>query len=273
MSAPTATYEMELSQAVEGMIHTYHTESDILGASKIDTYRDCPKAYELQYVAKIEVPKSPAMLVGSCVHEVLRKAHAERWTPDDAAEAGQLLRDLWVRVAPHTRRDGRGEAIGRVETLATRGLPWYLRWQEGQISIATEERWRQTVPGTDIELQGTWDRLYRHQGLTVVSDCKSGKHLPRDMDSDLQLTLYSWAYRQMFGKPEDAMEIVGVGLRKAVRTVRDDAFNQSVIETVVLPVAAAISRGDFPPNTNNRYGCSYCDYQDACPAGRARRAA
>lgn len=272
------TYEAELAQAVEGILHTYHTQSDILGASKIDTYRDCPLRYRLQYVDHVEVPKKPAMVVGSCVHKALEKVHERRLRPEHAPEVAQYLRDLWARVKDSTTQEGRSAAITRVETLAAQGIPWYMQWraQGGQIDIATEHRWRATVPGTDIELQGTWDRLYRAGGQTVVSDVKSGKSLPRDMDTDLQLTLYSWAYRQTFpDKPaEGAMEIVGIGVRKVLRTTRTDEDNRLAIETVVVPVAEAIARGDFPPNTNCRFGCASCDYNIACPvAGGGRRAA
>ena len=271
------TYEAELAQAAEGILHTYHTQSDILGASKIDSYRDCPLRYRLQYVDKLDVPSKPAMVVGSCVHKALERAHERRWRAGDAAEAAQYLRDLWARVKDSTTQDGRSAAITRVETLAAQGIPWYLnwRWGTGQFDIATEERWRATVPGTGIELQGTWDRLYRAGGQTVVSDVKSGKALPRDMDTDLQLTLYSWAYRQTFpGKTEGALEIVGIGVRKVLRTTRTDEQNADTIEAVVIPVAEGIRRGDFPPNTACRFGCASCNYNIACPAlGRGRRAA
>jgi len=272
----TTTYDAELAQAAEGILHTYHTQSDILGASKIDTYRDCPLRYRLQYVDRIVVPTKPAMVVGSCVHEVLRTAHAKRWHLEDAPEAAQMLRDIWARVKGSTTPDGRGDAIKRVETLAAQGIPWYLqwRWESAQIDIATEQRWTAEVPGAGMSLRGTWDRVYRAGGMVVVSDVKSGKHLPRDMDTDLQLTLYSWAYRQEFGEPEGAMEIVGVGVRKVKRTTRTDEHNAQCIEEVVLPVAEGIARGDFPPRTTCRYGCSSCNYQSACPAmGRGRRAA
>lgn len=272
------TYEAELAQAVEGILHTYHTQSDTLGASKIDTYRDCPLRYRLQYVDKIEVPTKPAMVVGSCVHKALERAHDRRWRQEHAPEAAQFLRDVWARVKGSTTQEGRSAAIARIETLAVQGIPWYLqwRWQSGQIDIATEERWHATVPGTDIQLQGTWDRLYRAGGQTVVSDVKSGKYLPRDMDTDLQLSLYSWAYRQTFpDRPaEGALEIVGVGVRKVVRTTRTDEANLQTIEAVVIPVAESIARGDFPPNTNCRFGCGSCNYNIACPAlGRGRIAA
>lgn len=271
------TYDAELAIAAEGILHTYHTQSDILGASKIDTYRDCPLRYRLQYVDKLEVPSKPAMVVGSCVHKALEIAHERKWRAEDAPQAAQVLRDLWRRVIGETTPEGRGDAIARVEKLATQGIPWYLqwRWATGQIDIATEHRWDATVPGTDIQLRGTWDRLYRADGQTVVSDVKSGRYLPRDMDTDLQLTLYSWAYRQTFpGKAEGALEIVGIGLRKVVRTTRTDEQHQQTIEAVVVPVAESIARGDFPPNTNCRYGCQTCNYYNDCPAmGRGRKAA
>jgi len=263
----TASQTSVIDEAVERILHSYHTESDILGASKLQTYLNCPKSYEYQYVDKTEVPKSAAMVVGSCAHEVLREAHARGWGVDDGRAARDMLYELWSRTKPSTRKDRRADAEDRVRVLAMDGIPWYLDWRRGQYDIATEERWRCEVPGEDLTLQGTWDRLYIQDGQTVLSDLKSGK-MPRGLDTDLQLSLYSWALRQS-GQREDALEIVAVSARRVVRTSRTDRYLDVVMHSTVLPTARRIKAGEFPANVGNRFGCSYCDYHVVCPVGQA----
>jgi len=108
-------------------------------------------------------------------------------------------------------------------------------------------------------------------GEAVIADVKTGKRSPsaQDLATNLQLSIYSWAYRQMSrGQHEDCMEIVQVRAKKGLRAERTDAYLAHVIEDVVKPTAAAITAGHFPTNPGTLFGCNYCDYQALCAIGQ-----
>jgi putative RecB family exonuclease len=266
----TATLTDNLEELAEGVLHTYHQSSDVLGPSKISTYLRCPKAFQYQYVERQFAPSSVAAAVGSTVHQVCAQSHHRNWTREDADRAADMLHDLWQLVSPHTADPTSPTAAADIIEAQNVWLPWYLTWTAGQTTIAVEEPWRLTIPGTDVELRGTVDRFYRQDGNVVLSDLKTGKRAPRaaDLANDLQLTLYAWAGRQM-GLREDRLEIVQIRDQALLQTTRTDAYIQGVIETTVLPVHRAIQAGLFPANPRSQYGCGYCDYTAVCPVGRS----
>lgn len=257
---------IDLDRSAEAVLgRSYHTDSAMLGASKINTYLRCPKSYEYQYVQKLPSQRSPAAAVGSTVHEIVRLAHLLRWTTDNQDEAADALTKLWERVREETTDPEDPQADQSITKAADEWLPWYLHWSNKHINIAVEEGWELEVPGTGIILRGTVDRIYRAAGEVVISDVKTGGRVPteEDMATDLQLSLYAWACRQM-GVHDDAVEIVAMRGKKSLRSRRTDAY----LEHIVLPVHDGIQREYFPANPGTRYGCRFCSYEGICPIGR-----
>lgn len=242
-----------------------------LSPTKITTYLRCPRSYYYQYVEKATVPKSPAMVVGSVVHEVIQLIHERDWTLADKDSAAAALEGLWADRCGETTDPEDPAANGSIGDACNTWLPWYLRWREGQIDIAVEEKWELPVPGTDLVMRGIVDRVYRTDGETIISDVKTGKRAPsmQDLNTDLQLSLYSWAYREMSGQNrEDAIEVVQIRSKQTLRSRRTDGYLQRVIADTVTPTATAIQAGLFPANPATKFGCGYCDYQMLCPVGQ-----
>ena len=250
------------------ILDSYHTKSDALGPSKISTYLQCPRQYQYKYIDRIPAPSSPAAALGSTFHAIVSKARAEHWTPDCAGQAAEALTELWDIVRPETSDPDDPNAAAAFLDARDKWLAWYLEWSEPQDDIWVEQFFDLEVMG--IELQGTVDRVYTQDGRTVISDVKTGKRTPSDSDlgTDLQLSLYSYAYRLLTESTEDALEICHVRTQKTPQTHRTDKYLEAVIADVVVPVAVAIEQGIFPCNPATKFGCGYCDYQQGCPVGR-----
>lgn len=265
--APLSTDEM-----VAEIVHAYQVESPCLGPSKIIQYLRCPMSYKLQYVDKLPSKSSPAASVGSTVHKVIETAHRSGWSAENMDEAAALLEELWGAVRPHTSDPDDPQAGKSINEARDVWLPWYLSWQDGQRTIASEERWRIDLEtnGMVIPMQGTIDRVYRADGSVIVSDVKTGQRKPSqaDLSNDLQLSLYSWAFREMSGQAETWMEIVWMRSQETLRTVRTAAYLRHVVDDVVIPAAKAINAGVYPCNPHTKYGCNYCDHKSACPVGQ-----
>jgi RecB family exonuclease len=246
---------------------SYHVESPHLGASKIATYLKCPRMYELTYVLKVPAPKSVYAALGTCIHAVVRQAHAARWQPEDAAKAEASLRALWEQTRPETDDPDNPEVAQSLEKACLQWLPWYLHFIGPQIDVCVEERWQLELCG--ITLEGTIDRVYRQDGEVILSDVKSGARKPSqaDLDNDLQLSIYSYAVREL-GIAEDAAELVWLRTQERLRTTRTDEYLRAVMQQTVLPVARAIEAGIYPAHTQSKYGCNFCSYTAICDVGR-----
>lgn len=250
------------------ILDSYHTHSDALGPSKINTYLQCPRQYQYKYIERIPAPSSPAAALGSTFHTIVSMARAERWTPDCALQAAEALTELWDIVRPETSDPDDPDTAKSFIAARDQWMPWYLEWSEPQEDIWVEKLFE--IEAFGVQLQGTVDRVYTQDGRTVISDVKTGKRTPSDSDmaSDLQLSLYSYAYRQLSGSAEDALEICQVRTQRTPQTHRTDEYLAAVIADVVVPVAVAIEQGIFPCNPATKFGCGYCDYRQGCPVGR-----
>lgn len=266
---PEPAYRADLDEMAEGVLHTYHQDSPYLGPSKLRTYLQCPRKFEYQYVERLSRPSAPAATVGSVVHKVVQHAHRAHWSLADADEAAEMLSDLWLVVKGETDDPHSYEAAAAIKDAQDVWLPWYLQWIAGQTDIAVEEQWTLAVPGTDLTLRGTIDRVYIAGGVVTISDVKTGKRTPSGLSlaNDLQLTLYSWAGREL-GLREDVLEIVAMRAQGVQMTTRTDAYIAAVMEQTVLPAHEQIKAGRFPANPDSQFGCGYCAYRDRCVVGR-----
>lgn len=250
---------------------TTATEALVLSPSRINCYLKCPRSYYYQYIERVQMPASPAMAVGSAVHEAIQKVHAAKWSLANKDEAAAALDELWQEQLQRTADPENPDAAKDIAAARDVWLPWYLQWIEPHVDIAVEEEFTLPIPGTDLAMRGFIDRVYRADGETIISDVKTGKRAPSagDLATDLQLSMYSWAYREMVpGNCENALEIVQIRSKTVLRTTRTDEYLQHVVDDVIVPTAQAIQAGFFPANPGTKYGCSYCQYQGVCPVGQ-----
>jgi len=263
MTTPDVTAE-----ALAGVTSPYQVDSPMLGPSKIRCYLDCPARYRMQYILRLPFLTSPAAALGTTIHTVIKQAHASRWSHKQAPLAARLLTDAWGEVRQATSDPDDPQVNANAVKAAQEWLPWYLSWIERQIEVVTEYRWTQALPGTDIKLTGTIDRVYRAEGLLVVSDVKSGarKPTPAEFAADVQGSLYSWAARQE-GLREDRFETVWLRTQDVMMTTRTDAYLEAVLRSVVVPVVRGIEAEIFPCNPGPKWSCARCEFCDRCEIG------
>lgn len=270
-----ASVEDMIAQSVDRIANPYQVTSDALGPSKIGTYLKCGLAYKLAYVDRLQARPNAVMVAGSAIHETIAIAHSCRWTAAHAADAAHTVLELWEQLRETTSGEKLATADKRIELAVKVWLPGYLRWSADHINIATEHHWHAEYQG--VKLEGTIDRAYRYGGLTVISDIKTG-NVPGNLATDLQLTIYDWAWAQD-ATPADAQEIVqmetssGVPSPQGLRTTRTAEYRAWAMDSIVVPVAEAIGAGNFAANPNPLYGCDYCNQKSNCPAGQGGIAA
>ncbi len=267
---------------VYDILHPYQQESVHLGPSKISTFLGCPREYRYQYVDRLAKRGSGAAMLGSTVHKAIQRIHAMHWGPAHADEAAQFCLEVWQGVRDHSTDPDNPEIAKGLRDATDVWLPWYLTWQENQIDVVVEERFTFPVVGLSegwevlqgVTLQGTIDRVYREDGVTVLSDVKTGKRSPsaQDMETDLQLSLYSYAYQVLAGEMPGRIEILQLRQRQAFLAARTPEYLDHVMLDVVGPVAQQIrychETDWWPCNPRRQFGCAYCDYQSLCQVGQ-----
>ena len=126
------------------------------------------------------------------------------------------------------------------------------------------------VQAGDYRLAGIVDRVDESKQSLIVVVFKSGtrKPSPKDLDEDLQFTIYTFALAHMMRRPVE--RVVHCHLRTGDRFEAHrikDHFAWLLNE--VLPfVAGGVTRGEFAPRAG--YWCNWCDYRELCRAENAR---
>ncbi len=234
-----------------------------LSASAIEVYEMCPLRFKLEREWNLPREVSAALHYGAAMHGVLRTfydAHRYQRTISDDDLLEQFRSDLAARgIADRYQYD----------LYLRQGMEQLRQFFEcarsGKVPevIETERRFDLQV-GT-AKLAGRVDRIDSTGPDTVaVVDYKTGKPKTQDdADESLQLSLYAIAARETLGKRADRLIFHNLENNTTITTVRNDAELEEA-KLRVQKVAAAIARGEFPPNP--KFHCAFCPYRNLCPA-------
>lgn len=207
-----------------------------LSYSALNLYNNCPRCFYLQYGLKIwEEEKSEGLLFGGELHDQIAGYHGYR-------------KPAWKK-----RLDGvRPEEIQReVKPYLKLYKEMYPKESEGvETEFLIDFRHPDTGQSLGVPIKGIMDRIHAgHLFEHKTSSARYTKRWARDMK---QLTLYSYAFRQLFGKKEKSIKINVFLRRKGPKT-----RNLEVIETArdnsdyadfwywARPLVVGIMRGHF----------------------------
>jgi len=234
-----------------------------LSYSQISGYEECPYAYKLGYVLRIPGRPKPYFSFGNSVHLSLNRFYEqvkEGKTPS-LEELKAVYDENWQREGyvlkaqeDAYRNDGASalEAVYRRQ-LAAPVVPLHLEW-------------RFTLPIGGHFVVGFVDRIDpTGDGRCRVIDYKTGKPKnQKDVDSDLQLTLYALAVKECLGLVPESLCLHFLSSDEILSTTRSDE-QLEMVKDQVLSVADAITARRFSPNPND-FRCARCDYAGLCPA-------
>ena len=242
-------------------------------ATRLKSYLTCPRQFRYSYVDGIaSIPTSP-LVFGRALHDALCFVHERQMQNGALPSVGEVLEHfdaLWSEALKSEPffRDG-SPSLDQHLTTGHEVLRAYLAAPENrQTPLAAELAFE--VTAGDYKLAGIVDRLDESKNGLIVVDFKSGtrKPSPKDLDDDLQFTIYAFALEQMMGRPVE--KVVHCHLRTgdrfdAYRTRDDFAW---LLNEVLPFVAGSVARGEFAPRVG--YWCNWCDYRELCRAENAR---
>jgi putative RecB family exonuclease len=255
----------------------------IYSHSRLSCFETCPRQYWYHYVAKVEVPELQTIeaFLGTRVHDALEQLYQNVMGGHQmtAAELLACYESKWqaswsdeVKIVRADRSADDYRRVGRDALTA-----YHARNQPFNQSRTLRLEAR-VLLGLDssgkYRLQGYIDRLARRaDGTYEIHDYKTSAHLPTqaEADADRQLALYQLGVQQMWNDVE-AVDLIWHYVRfdQDIRSRRSaeqlDAVKAECISVIDDVESRGREEGSFPTQPSNL--CSWCSYQEICPATR-----
>jgi len=250
-------------------------EKPHFSASQLICYLQCPLQYYLQYELGVVWEKTPsAVMFGSAVHKGVEKAN--RLLMNSGIDANAVK----MEYATAWKEEQKDEEIAWKEDpteLYQKGadlLTLYCLEMAYEKPTEVELGFRLPIVDTATGLYipsrdfvGKIDAIFTDS--TIVEIKTTGRSpVQQEIDQNIQLTLYSWAYRMLFGRPEKTIKVINLVKTKepkiaVVETQRTERQHSWLIASV-FQVIRAIESKLFYPNPIGGFGCFNCQYQKHC---------
>ena len=240
--------------------------------SSLSTYQKCPRQYKFRYIQGIKSPPAIALTEGSAHHEALE------YNNNHKMKKGRDLKDSVIteKFVESLRTMVEKEQVQyedeSEDTIIERGGIWHKKYMREfapkiePVSVEKEHMKEVDLNGKPVIFHAFTDLVYGNTVLDykTCSAFRFNMFMKREIDSDLQLTFYSWLEKKR--KVEQMCFIKGntpeVKVLPSTRNIEDVKWALSVAESIV----DAIEKQAFPLCPPNSWFCSpkYCGYHPDC---------
>jgi len=250
--------------------------------SRIESFRQCPRKYFYQYVARIRLPEVPehiATFLGSRCHDALEWLYSQTMTgviPSREETLTHLAQSWNQEWSDDIVITDEGMTPAHYRSLAAKCVGDYYDANQpfdDSTTIALEKQVRFPLnEQSGIRMLGHIDRLARSDnGVWHVHDYRTNKKLPTQADKDLdpQLAYYEIGIRQMWPESVEQVQLHWHFLRFGVTITSTRTANQleKLRQDALATIGDALRRGrdeeQFEPIESGL--CRLCDYQSICP--------
>ena len=236
-----------------------------LSFSRLSRYEQCPLAFRLHYIDRLEGAPGLPLLFGKAIHATLEDLLREVLTlkldgPLDEARALDLWSKQWLREGGLHGIDVYQEGVSILRDFCR---------DEGAVrheSVLDIERPFELQIGRFLVV-GALDRVNALDAETVeIVDYKSNRVLftRAEVDASLQMSLYQLAAEKLWPWAK-SIRLTFQMLRHSIRM--ETTRSREQLETAKAYVATLgeqiESATEFPPRLNAN--CSYCDHKLQCP--------
>jgi len=244
--------------------------------SQLVCYLQCPLQYHFQYELGLKWEKTPsAVVLGNSIHKGVEKANQYLMNGGitDKREITSEFHTSWndsLKEQEIAWKEDPSELYMKGQQL----LDLYCDEMRNERPTEVELPFRLPIidPKTGLFIQqmdyvGKIDAIFDSD--TVVEVKTTGRSpVQQEVDINLQLTLYSWAYRLIYGRPEKTIKVVNLVKTKepkivVVETQRTERDHSWLLATT-FQVIRAIEQKLFYPNPIGGFGCFNCQYQEHC---------
>lgn len=235
-----------------------------LSFSRLSRFEQCPLAFKLHYIDKLQSEPGPPLEFGKAVHAVLERlvrevVDDEQTRPLEEARAFGLFREAW-KATSLTGTPLFEEGL--------RILSEFIREQgvlDHRAVLAVEKEFR--LPVGPFTVLGFIDRVDWVDDETIeIIDYKTNHQLftREDVDTSLQLSLYQLAATRLWPwvkRVQLTYWMVRHGVKQ--RTTRTPEQLTAALEYVRTLGEQTETATEYPPRLNSN--CCYCDHKQHCP--------
>jgi len=224
--------------------------------SRINAYLFCPYKYNLVYVDNVHIPINPDITFGHIIHAALEKYHSKN---------GRTLEELMECYDENWKNDGFEDPRDIFEYYE-RGKVMLENYHKSFMQSETEIVYTEKSFDANIgkyRFIGIIDRIDRYpDGKYEVMDYKThAKVWPQEkVDNDLQLTIYAYACKNVFGFNPDKISVYFLSENKKIYTQRTQAQIENAVN-LCLETAGKITSESFDPDVTK---CPMCDFKNKC---------
>jgi len=251
---------------------------DYISPSRLNLWLRCPLSFRLRYIDGIRTPTTPALFLGKMVHRGLEIAYRHRQlgvelSPEDVAKR---LLDGWDEsVESESMRFESQQEEGILKKQAVDLIALYLLQTADVVDIPIAVETSMEAPLVDpetgedlgIPLTGIVDLIVDDSAGPRICDFKTASKSspPHEITHEIQLTSYSYLFRESTGDKEGGLEIRSIVKTKTPKiefhtyqTRSDRHFRRlfAVIRAYLDDLDA--QRFVFRPG----FGCIMCNVRD-----------
>jgi putative RecB family exonuclease len=239
-----------------------------LSITQIKMYLRCPLQYKFRYVDDLKIPPVSAITLGRSIHSALEINYSQKIrTKQDlpVKQVTDLFSDLWESDVKETVFE-KDEKPGKVKDEGVGLITTY----HGQISPTiqpkvVEKDFELSFQNVDYSLKGKLDLV---DSQDIIIDHKTTKRSMQEenVNTDLQLTCYSLAYRNVLGIQEKGLrfDVMVRNKHPKIQQIPTQRTEEDIgrFLKILAYVSKAIRTGIFYPNEN--YFCGICGYRNLC---------
>jgi len=250
-----------------------------LSSSQLNLYLQCSLKYRFRYIDKIPVPfKSSGLAFGSAIHSTLSWFHKERKKGNEVT-LEDFLRlfdtDWYSQRADAEIRYKSGENETKLTVIAKEILALYYHQEHNGVADSEIPFVVPLVNPSNgdrlgLNLEGFIDLIEKDD--TIVEFKTSNQTFTqKNVDDNLQLTAYSYAYEMLYQKPPKCLEVVNFVKTKKpkmiiLKTKRDMSDYQRFF-SLAIQILRGIQYRLFFPRQN--FMCKDCEYGVLCSSWEA----
>jgi len=236
---------------------------------QIDDYLTCPLKYKYVHLLRVPLLPNHAIIYGAALHNAVQvydnaRLKGGKFTQKNLINA--LLKN-WSSEGFISRE----HEEARLEKAKQALKLFYKSEKKSKRKVKSVEE-SFSIPKQNIILRGRFDRVDELAGKTYIVDFKSSEvNKPEDAlkraKNNLQLSIYALAWKEKFKELPHRLELYFLesGLIGSVEKTEKDidkAWDK------VLKVEEGVRKSNFVATPNYR-SCSYCAYNEICPASAA----
>jgi len=224
--------------------------------SRMNAYLFCPNKYRLIYINNLYIPVNADISFGQTIHKTLEKYHS---LGGKTSEALFESYDACWQNDGFTSPQQSFEYYERGKKLLEN---YFASFEKSAAKILYTEKSFDTNIGK-YKFVGIIDRIDETpEGLREITDYKTHINIweQERVDKDLQLSLYAYACKNVFGFTPDLISAYFLSENKKIYTKRTAAQIEEAIN-LCLDTVEKISAENFDPDLSK---CHVCDFKFKC---------